>query len=119
MRKLKYVYSFTLHVDILFPLTKVIPIMIERVTRYYQTLKTLIDYKVTRHHKFNVLPHALPYIFWKCNMVWGYFQRVTTHYLLKELRSLQTLFRAPVSGCCHMVDTKQLKCSKILLIALF
>ena len=37
MKILKYVYSYTMHVDILFPLTKVISIKFERVTTYYQT----------------------------------------------------------------------------------
>ena len=33
-----------------------------------------------RYHNFNVLPHALEYIFFHFSMVWDYLQRVTTHY---------------------------------------
>ena len=51
-----------MHVDMLFPLTKVISVMFERVTTYYQTLKTWVD------HKFNALPHVLMYIFSQFNM---------------------------------------------------
>ena len=55
-----------------FPLTKVIPIMFERVTTHCQTLQTWIDHDATRYHNFNALPHALPhtlsYISSKCNM---------------------------------------------------
>ena len=49
-------------VDIVFPLTKVIPIMFQRVTTYYQTLKTWIG------HNFNALPDSLPYIFSQFSM---------------------------------------------------
>ena len=97
-----------IHVDILFHLTKVIPIMFERVTTYYQTLKTWIGHNATRYHTFNALPHALshvllyifshnaicyhnfnvlPYISSQCSMVWSYLQRVTTRYrqIYKEI----------------------------------
>ena len=63
-----------MYVDILFPLTKAIPIMFERVTAHYQTLQTWIDHNATRYHNFNVLPHALSYIFFQFSMVWGYLQ---------------------------------------------
>ena len=93
------IFLHYMYVDILFPLTKAIPIMY--VTTYYQTLKTWIGHnamryhKITRYHKryhtlslsftwighnatcyhnFNELPHALPYIFSQCTMVWGYLQ---------------------------------------------
>ena len=60
------------YVDILFPLTKAIPIMSERVTTHYQTLWTWIGYNATRYHNFNALqhalPHALPYIFYQFNI---------------------------------------------------
>ena len=90
-----------MYVDIIIPLTKVIPIKFEPVTIYYQTLQTLIGHNGTRHHKcyrafslsltwtghnttpyhnLNALPHALPYIFSQFSMVWGYLQRVTTRY---------------------------------------
>ena len=52
-----------MYLDILFPVTKAIPVMFERVSRYYQTLKTWIDNNAMRYHKFNALRHALPYIF--------------------------------------------------------
>ena len=69
-----------MYVDILFPLTKAIPIMSERVTTHYQTLQTWIVHNATLDHNFNALshalPHALPYIFSqfnigssKCNML--------------------------------------------------
>ena len=52
-----------MYVDILFPLTKAIPIKFECVTTDYQTLKTWIGHNATRYHNFNVLPHTLLYIF--------------------------------------------------------
>ena len=60
-----------MYVDILFPLTKAIPIMFECVTyyqTYYQTLKTWIGHSARCYHKFNALPRALPYIFSQFNM---------------------------------------------------
>ena len=38
-----------MHVDILFALIKAIPIMLERVTIYYQTLKTWIGHNATHY----------------------------------------------------------------------
>ena len=49
-------------IDIVFPLTKAIPIMFQRVTTYQQTLKTWIG------HNFNALPDSLPYIFSQFSM---------------------------------------------------
>ena len=69
-----------MYVDILFPLTKVIPIMFEHVTTHYQTLEIWIGHNAMCYRNFNVFPHALPYIFSQFNMVWGYLQRVTKHY---------------------------------------
>ena len=94
-----------MYVDVFFLLTKAIPIMFEHVTTHYQTLQTWIghdatryhtryhmryhtfslsltwiDHNAKRYHNFNVLLHALPYIFSKFSMVWGYLQRVTTRY---------------------------------------
>ena len=57
-----------MYVDILFPLTKAIPIMFKRVTTHFQTLQTWIDHNPTRYHNLNALPHALPYIFSQFNM---------------------------------------------------
>ena len=51
-----------MYVDILFPLTKAVPIMFGRVTTHYQTLRKWIDHSSMRYHNFNMLPHALPYI---------------------------------------------------------
>ena len=51
-----------IYVDILFGLTKAIEIMFERVTTYYQTLKTWIGHNATRYHTFNALPHALSHV---------------------------------------------------------
>ena len=38
------------YVDILFSLTKAIPIMFEHVTTHYQTLETSINHNTTRYH---------------------------------------------------------------------
>ena len=51
-------------VDILFALTKAIPIMFEHVTTHYQTLPIWIGHNATHYHNFN----ALPYIFSQFNM---------------------------------------------------
>ena len=59
--------------DIVFPLTKAIPIMFERVTTYYQTLWTWVGHNTTRYHNFNALPHALLYIFSQFSMFWELF----------------------------------------------
>ena len=94
-------------VDIIFPLTKTIPIIFKHITTDYQTLETWIDHNATRYHNFNQLPHALPYIYlsltWidhnpmRCHnfnilphglpyissqfsIVWDYLQSVTTLY---------------------------------------
>ena len=71
-----------------FPLTKAIPIMFERVTTYYQTLKTWLYHNATRYHTFNVLSHALPNIFSKFSMVWDYLQRVTTRFRQNYFKNL-------------------------------
>ena len=42
--------------------------MYERVTTYYQTLKTWIGHNATRYHKINALPQALPYTFSQLDM---------------------------------------------------
>ena len=57
-----------MYIDILFPLTKSIPIMFEHVTTLYQTSQTWIDHDVTRYYNFNALPHALQYISTQSNM---------------------------------------------------
>ena len=69
-----------MYADILFPLTKAIPIMFERIATHYQILQTWIVRDATRYQNFNALPHALPYIFSQFSMLWGYLQRVTTRY---------------------------------------
>ena len=51
-----------MYVDILFPLTKAIPVMIERVTTHYQTLQTWLGHNATCYHNFKALPHALPHV---------------------------------------------------------
>ena len=60
------------YVDILFPLTKSIPIMFEHVTKHYQTLHTWMGHDATRYYNFNALrralPHVLPYIFSQFSM---------------------------------------------------
>ena len=65
------------NVDILFPVTKAIPIMFERVTTYYQPLQTWIGHDATRYHNLNALPHALPYIFFQFNNDLAIMQHVT------------------------------------------
>ena len=57
-----------MYVDILFPLTKAISVMFERVTPHYQTLQTWIGHDATHYHNLNALLHALPYIFSQFNM---------------------------------------------------
>ena len=73
-----------MYVNVPFPLTKAVPIMFELVITHYRTLQTWIGHDTTRYRNFNALPHALPdalpYIFSKFSMAWGYFQRVTTRY---------------------------------------
>ena len=55
-------------------------------TRYhtrYETFSlslTWIGHNATCYHNLNVLPQALPYIFFQCSMVWDSLQRVTTCY---------------------------------------
>ena len=78
------VISISIHymyVDILFPLTKAIHIMFERVSTHYQTLKTWIGHNATCYHNFSALPHALPHglphILLYFFLVWGYLQCVT------------------------------------------
>ena len=44
-----------MYVDILFPLTKFILFIFERVTTHYQTLQTWIGHNATRYHNFNPL----------------------------------------------------------------
>ena len=60
------------YVDILFSLTKSIPIMFEHVTKHYQTLQTWMGHDATRYYNFNALrhalPHVLPYIFSQFSM---------------------------------------------------
>ena len=58
--------------DILFSVTKAIPIMFERITTHYQTLKTWIGHNATHYHNLNALPHTLPNISSQFSMVWGY-----------------------------------------------
>ena len=40
-----------MYVDILFPITKAIPVMSERVTTHYQTLQTWIGHIAVRYHR--------------------------------------------------------------------
>ena len=53
-------------------------------TRYHTRYRTFslsltwIGYNATRYQNFNVLLHALPYIFSQSSMDWGYLQRDTT-----------------------------------------
>ena len=65
MKILKYVHSYTMHVDIISPLTKVIPILFECVTTYYQTLKTMHTLYCNYHAfslnvEFGAICNALP-----------------------------------------------------------
>ena len=92
-----------IYVDILFPLTKAIPVMFERITTHYRILQTWIGHNAMRchnfnvllcifssltwighnakcYHNFNALPHPLPYIFTEFSMVWGLF--ATGYHLL-------------------------------------
>ena len=67
-------------VDILFALSKAILIIFEKHATHYQTLETWIGHNATRYPIWNVLPHALPYIFSGIFLVLGNLQRVTTRY---------------------------------------
>ena len=55
-------------------------------TRYHMRYRTFsfsltwLGHNGTRYHNFNVLPHAIPYIYTQFSMVWEYLQRVTTRY---------------------------------------
>ena len=61
-----------MYIDILFSLTKTIPVMSKRVTTHNQTLQTWIGHNAMCYHNFNAsphaLPHALPYILSQFNM---------------------------------------------------
>ena len=56
-------FTHYIHVDILFPLTKAIQIMIDGVITHYKTLQTWIGHNATHYHNFNALLHVLPYIY--------------------------------------------------------
>ena len=71
---------YFMYVDILFSPTKTISIMFERVTTHCQTLKTWIGHNTMRYQNFNMLPHALAYIFSQFSIVWGYLERLTMRY---------------------------------------
>ena len=62
--------------DILFALSKAIPIIFEKCPTPYQTLKTWIGHNATRYPNLN----ALPYIFSEIFLVLGNLQRVTMRY---------------------------------------
>ena len=55
-------------------------------TRYHMRYRTFslsltwLGHNATRYHNFNVLPHAIPYIYTQFSIVWEYLQRVTTRY---------------------------------------
>ena len=59
-----------MYVDILFPLTKAISVMFERVSTHYQTLQTWIGHNATRYHNLNALLHALLYIISQFSVFW-------------------------------------------------
>ena len=51
---------------------------------YYRTFSlslTWIGHNATPYHSFNVLPHALPYIFSQFSMVSGYLPRVNVNFI--------------------------------------
>ena len=51
-------------------------------TRYrtFSLTLTWVNHNATCYRNFNVLVHALPYIFSQCIMVWGYLQHVTARH---------------------------------------
>ena len=61
-----------MYADIVFSLTKAIPIKFEPVTTHYETLKTWVGYNAKCYDNFSALPHALPYIFSQFSLVWDY-----------------------------------------------
>ena len=54
-----------MYADILFPLTKANPIIFERVTTHYQTLRIWIGHDAWRYHNLSALPYALPRVLLK------------------------------------------------------
>ena len=56
-------------------------------TRYHTRYRTFslsltwISHNAMRYNNFNVLLHALPYIFSQFSMVWGYLERVTIKFM--------------------------------------
>ena len=44
-------FIYYMYVDILFPLSKAIPIMFERVITHYQTLHTWIGHNAVTHYR--------------------------------------------------------------------
>ena len=86
-----------MYVEILFPLTKIIATMFERVTTHGQTIMQRVTitsmryhthyhmryhafflsltwggHNATCYHNFNLLSHTIPNIFTQLSMVWGY-----------------------------------------------
>ena len=57
-----------MYVNVVFPLTKAIPVMFEHVTTRFQTLETWIGHNTTHYHDFKVLPYSLRCIFSQFNM---------------------------------------------------
>ena len=51
-----------MYADILFPLTKANPIIFERVTIHYQTLRIWIGHDAWCYHNLSALPYALPHV---------------------------------------------------------
>ena len=76
-----FIFVHFMHVAILFPLTKAIPIIFECVTTHYQTLQTWIRRAGTHYLNFkalpHALPHALPYIF--CSLTWLSYNAMCHH----------------------------------------
>ena len=57
------------YVDILFHLTKAIPIRLQQVTSYYQTLQTWIGHNVTRYYNYHK-HYQMRYFTFSLSLAW-------------------------------------------------
>ena len=60
-----------------------------------------------RYHNFNVLLHALPYIFSQFSMVWGYLQCVITRYRQTFKKYILIFFKKMMATCGNALQIAQ------------
>ena len=83
-----------MYVDILFPLTKAIPVMFERIIIHHQTLNTWIGHSAMCYHThYQTFSLSLVWL-------WGYLQRATTRYHL----ILKNIKKKKIDGNAKMID---------------